>query len=190
MVYDPSSNRVIAFGGGGGGVTERNDTWAYDPSANTWTKLNPSGTLPYPGAFSAMVYCPTTKRVLVFGGLFQAGAGVLNDTWAYDPSASAWSLLAPAGTLPSARAQQSMVYDPTTGQVIMFGGTGDIGALNDTWTYDPVANTWAELKPAGTVPSRRAAVAMAYDPIMRRLVLFGGLDETNSNLNDTWAFSP
>jgi N-acetylneuraminic acid mutarotase len=137
MVYDPSSNRVIAFGGGGGGVTERNATWAYDPNANTWTELSPSGTLPYPRAFSAMVYDPTTKRVLMFGGLFQGGSNFLNDTWAYDPSADAWTLLAPAGAPPSARWEPSMVYDPTTGQVIMFGGSGSNGFLNDTWVYTP-----------------------------------------------------
>ena len=27
--------------------------------------------------------------------------------------------------------------------------------LHDTWAYDPVANTWTELKPAGAVPSPR-----------------------------------
>ena len=47
----------------------------------------------------------------------------------------------------------------------MFGGmTGGFEAdlvavdqLNDTWAYDPEANTWADLKPAGPVPVARYA---------------------------------
>jgi N-acetylneuraminic acid mutarotase len=149
MIYDPSSGRVIAFGGGGGGNTERNETWLYDPNASTWTKLSPSGTLPSPRAFSPMVYDPGTKRGLIFGGLFQAGSGFLNDTSAYDPSTDAWTVLAPAGTLPSARSEQAVAYDPSTGLMIMFGGWDGSVRLNDTWAYDPKANTWSELTPEG-----------------------------------------
>ena len=47
-----------------------------------------------------------------------------------------------------------MAYDPTTRRLIMFGGRRRQSAgyvtFNDTWAYDPVANTWTELKPAGT----------------------------------------
>lgn len=37
-------------------------------------------------------------------------------------------------------------------------------------------------------PSPRAAGAMAYDPVSKKLVLFGGFD-ANSHLNDTWTFN-
>ena len=44
-----------------------------------------------------------------------------------------------------------MAYDPATHRLIMFGGDdADMFFPNDTWAYDPAANTWAELKPSGT----------------------------------------
>ena len=47
MAYDSSSHRVIMFGGSvADGSKYFNDTWAYDPAANTWTELKPSGALP------------------------------------------------------------------------------------------------------------------------------------------------
>jgi kelch motif-containing protein len=48
------------------------------------------------------------------------------------------------------------------------------------------AASWVLLKPTNS-PSARAAFAMAYDPISRKVVLFGGFDY-NAYLNETWTF--
>ena len=135
MAYDSLSSQVIAFGGGGGGTTERNETWVYDTKGNAWTKVRPSGTLPETRAFSPMVYDPTTDRAFIFGGLFTEGAGALDDTWAYNPSASTWTLLSPTGTAPSARAAQAMACDQSSGRIYMFGGEATGAVLDDTWVY-------------------------------------------------------
>ena len=42
------------------------DTWAYDPAANTWTELNPGHVAP--GAGHAMVYDASSGRLIMFGG--------------------------------------------------------------------------------------------------------------------------
>ena len=110
----------------------------------------------------------------MFGGHGDAGAP-LNDTWAYDPAANAWTELKPAGTLPAPRSAQSMAYDLTSGRLIMFGGLDSAGTvLDDAWAYDPVANTWTELEPSGTQPVARAGHVMVYDPASGRLIMFGG----------------
>jgi len=46
--------------------------------------------------------------------------------------------------------------------------------------------TWKQLFPR-RVPSARAFSAMAYDPVSKKMVLFGGWDGT-AHLNDTWTF--
>ena len=38
------------------------------------------------------------------------------------PGHGAWAELSPPGTLPAARVGHAMVYDPSSGRLIMFGG--------------------------------------------------------------------
>ena len=76
-----------------------------------------------------------------------------------------------------------MAYDPVTRRLIMFGGLRRRRrCLNDTWAYDPAANTWTELEPAGTLPSARSGHSMAYDPASRRLIMFGGRGDADARL--------
>jgi N-acetylneuraminic acid mutarotase len=194
MVYDSAANKVIMFGG----LEERsitrvplNDTWAYDPTANTWTNLSPAGALPSARAYPSMVYTPATNKVIMFGGT--SNGTFLNDTRAYDPTANTWTNLNPTGALPSPRWAHSMVYDSTTGKVILFGGmSGPVGNpdFNDTWAYDPTANTWTKLSPAGAVPSARDSFSMVYDQATNRVILFGGVGARSPELNDTWVYDP
>src|SRR5919204_2419983 len=47
-------------------------------------------------------------------------------------------------------------------------------------------STWTQLSPA-TSPSARSYVAMTYDPVSGKIIMFGGWDGRR-HLNDTWAF--
>jgi N-acetylneuraminic acid mutarotase len=132
MVYDSSTGKVILFGGSGD--TDLNDTWAYDPAANIWTNLKPSGDLPSARDGHSMVYDSSTGKVILFGGSNESDP-TFNDTWAYDPVGNTWTNLNPSGSLPSGRVGHSMVYDPTTGKVILFGGLGEQGIFDDIWAY-------------------------------------------------------
>jgi hypothetical protein len=66
MVRDSVSGKVILFGGQGNGYLD--DIWAFDPVANTWTELNPSGKRPSARVWSSMVYDPHSPRMILFGG--------------------------------------------------------------------------------------------------------------------------
>ncbi len=99
MAYDPSSGRLIMFGGRSSETDLLSDTWAYDPATNAWTELMPSGNLPPARAQPAMAYDPAAHRLIMFGGWdLDADFG---DTWAYDPSANTWADLDPSGTVAS-----------------------------------------------------------------------------------------
>jgi hypothetical protein len=79
-----------------------------------------------------------------------------------------------------------MAYDPSTGQLVFFGGDGG-NCDNDTWTWN--GTTWTQLNPA-TSPPARSGASMAYDPGTGQLVLFGGIDACNgSYLTDTWTWN-
>jgi N-acetylneuraminic acid mutarotase len=73
-----------------------------------------------------------------------------------------------------------------TQRTIMFGGFADPGGevvFSDTWAYDATANTWTNLNPSGAVPPARAAHMMAYDPVARLMIVFGGWED-----GGTWAY--
>ena len=102
-----------------------------------------------------------------------------------------WTALNPSGPEPPPRACAAMAYDEVTQRLIVFSGGDETKNFDDTWAYDPVADTWTELRPSGTLPVRRMYASMTYDPITRRLIMFGGVDaETGACLNDTWAYDP
>jgi N-acetylneuraminic acid mutarotase len=191
MVYDSSAGRVILFGGwDDDDDADLGDTWAYDPAANTWTNLNPTGNVPPARSVHSMVYDEAADKVILFGGWDYSAGNSLNDTWAYDPSANTWTNLKPRGTVPSGRYFSSMVYDESQGKVILFGGydNHDISA-DDTWVYDFAANTWTELTPAGASPSARVAHRMVYDSTQGKVILFGGYDEgADAYFDDTWIY--
>ena len=104
-------------------------------TAGTWINLHPAGALPLSRDFQAMVFDASAGKALMFGG--ETASGRRNDLWAYDPAAGTWSKLHPSGTLPSARSQQSLVFDSSSGQVLLFGGFDGRSDLNDTLGLRP-----------------------------------------------------
>jgi hypothetical protein len=188
MFYDPSTSRVILFGGRNDNG-RFNDTWAFDAAANIWTRLRPSGGPPPARASVSLARDTDSGKAVLFGGEGD-GAKALRDTWAYDPRGDNWVKLEPAGSIPAARVGHSMVFDPRSGKVIMFGGSEGASIFGDTWTYDLVAGAWTNLDPVGHPldPSARTGQAMIHDPRVDQVLRFGGLDEHGVYHNDIWAY--
>ncbi|MBI5765400.1 MAG: hypothetical protein HZA51_17970 [Planctomycetes bacterium] len=79
-----------------------------------------------------------------------------------------------------------MAYDAGRGRMVIFGGSGTSGFLNDTWEWD--GNAWTQVALIGPSPFPRSSSSLAFDPIRNRVVLFGG---ANPGVNppyfdDTW----
>jgi hypothetical protein len=79
--------------------------------------------------------------------------------------------------------------------VVLFGGAGSNGSLNDTWLWD--GTNWTHITSFGAFgtgpsPSARRDAMMAYDQASGKVVLFGGalgeaFPEPNQ-FSDTWIF--
>ena len=69
MICDSNGGRLILFEGRvEGGEEPSNDTWAYDPAANTWTGLGrTNGPMRHLDGCS-VAYVPATRMVYLFGG--------------------------------------------------------------------------------------------------------------------------
>ena len=98
--------------------------------------------------------------------------------------ASYTRLFAP-DSAPSARYDPPLIYDAAGQSLLLFGGA-DPQNRNDLWLYSVPQKQWQELKPQGPIPAARFGHSTVYDPIRRRLILFGG--QAGGFFSDVWAY--
>ena len=98
-----------------------------------------------------------------------------------------WTTDQPA-TNPPALTAASAAYDTDTGTVVLFGGLTQAGTLSsDTWVWN--GQNWTDFPPSASTPPAREMASMAFDPVLHRLILFGGQASDGSLLGDTWAWN-
>ncbi|HEY4179120.1 MAG TPA: DUF4215 domain-containing protein [Kofleriaceae bacterium] len=172
--YDSARGVVVLFGGvrsGASGVMA--ETWEWD--GVNWMSRSPARS-PGRRTLSAMAYDSDRHRVVLFSGFDT------NDTWEYD--GVTWTLRTlPAS--PGIRYRPAMAYDAERHQLLMFGGYDATTSYDELWAYD--GTTWTRIdKPSiGEWPPVLTHAAMAYDPIRKRTVLFGGQHMGNGS-HETW----
>jgi YD repeat-containing protein len=178
--YDVSSGTDVLFGGEDSSYDPLGDTWEWN--GTNWSEESPT-TSPSARSDGAVAYDPSLGEVIIFGGYSDSGGTFYNDTWAWN--GTNWSELSPSAS-PPALAYSSMVWDPSLGELVLFGGVNSSWVdQSGTWAFN--GTTWTELSPS-TSPSARAAFAMAYDSTSGNIVLFGG-NNSSGQLDDTWLFN-
>lgn len=92
---------------------------------------------------------------------------------------------------PAPRSDHGVVYDPTRGKLVLFGGLVGGKPAGDTWEWD--GSLWTQVADMG--PPARAFHGMGYDAAGNRVLLFGGsasaADASNDQrqyLGDTWGW--
>ena len=162
-IYDAARDRmVISHGFTDAGRFD--DTWAFQLAANSWQNLTPPGSKPLRRCLHHAVYDQGNNQMLLFGGCASGfGPCPLDDLWSFDLNASQWTERRPSSR-PSARQWYGMTFDSARGRLVLFGGSGTRGSLNDTWEYDPVANAWTQITPRGELPAGRSRHEAAFVP--------------------------
>jgi hypothetical protein len=210
-VLDSVNNRMIIFGGAGGFADPvYNDVWVLE-NANgvggtpTWVELSPTGTLP-PARFNhSAFYNPNSNRMIVFGGL--SDAGDYDDVWVLEnanglggtPNWINFQAQDVSGPVP--RDSFAAVYDVTNNIMMVFGGENSFSntRYSDTWIlYDADATPstlcngvgcWAG--PLNTnsfpPPSARFGHTGFFDPKSNTMHIFGGYDGNIEN--DNWVLT-
>ncbi|MCW8131756.1 MAG: hypothetical protein KIS92_15525 [Planctomycetota bacterium] len=74
---------------------------------------------------------------------------------------------------PPTRALASMVYEPASKKIYLFGGDHLDYLMCDTWEYDCTVRRWRQRRPK-LAPEPRAGHALAYLPKSKKVALFGG----------------
>ncbi len=134
---------------------------------------------------SSAVFDAEGGRMIVFGGLVRGGAP-RNDVWSMSVvGPPTWTRLTPAGEPPPPRAFHSAIMDPDGGRMLVFGGWNG-AEIGDLWELNlRGVPAWRPLLPAGAGPTPRSDHSAIYDPLHRRMIVFGGWDGTFRN--DTWS---
>ncbi len=125
-----------------------------------------------------MVWVPTLKRFIGFGGYHWTEKLSCDDTWSFDPATGKWQNLKPKHR-PPARDAHKLVWHAGAGAVVLFGGeTGVKKPLTDLWVFDPTKGDWLEIKAR---PAPSAPGSTCYDAANDVFVLF------TEKTAETWA---
>jgi hypothetical protein len=196
IAHDSIHRQSLLFGGTYGSQ-RLGDTWLLTSSG--WAVQTPK-THPTARISSAAAYDSLHSQYILFGGRVQQAKPAAcspggapqhlkneyfcGDTWVFTGGNWVQKSLALS---PSPREGHAMVFDAARNQVVLFGGTSGSTStpLNDTWIWN--GTVWKQIIP-GHSPPARLWHSMAYDPVHRQVVLFGG-DGGTHFLNDTWLWN-
>ncbi|HEV8049005.1 MAG TPA: PKD domain-containing protein [Thermoplasmata archaeon] len=175
IAYDAADGYVVLFGGLAGGFL--GDTWVFEYGSWRWLDRADHGSTCYtdPPVDSTTGPCPPPSAEGVMAYDTADGYLIYNGSWKF--VGGVWSPL--AASEPNITA---LTYDAADGYVLALNASGG------TLSYH--AGVWTVVSRTGG-PGVRRLEALAYDPIVRAAVLFGGIGIAYYGAffyEDTWEY--
>jgi PKD repeat protein len=199
-IVPPGSRHSPGFAGDGtkaflfGGVDYDNATYKLDFATDSYSVVLPQNATTSPPARieiqNEFVYDSTHNLYVLFGGWCTDPTrctyfAPLSDTWVYDPTANSWTPVT-GGPQPPARAQAQMYFDQANDVVVLYGGGGTAGALNDLWTFDPITLAWTQQSVPATNPGGVYLGQSGYAPTSGCGYIVYGLSAGANATGNTW----
>jgi hypothetical protein len=178
------ASEALMFGGRDQAGTVLGDTWRQS-SQGAWSVVTVDsevGSIQQPPARAGavMVFDEARSQVVMFGGVDGAG-NALGDTWVFD--AQGWrEITSDFGLSPLGRWNHAMAYDQVRGGIVLFGGRGAAGLLQDTWRFD--GQGWSLIASDG--PSPREEMTLHAEPASLRMQVLGGRGGDGAVFNEQW----
>ena len=200
LIYDPILEKSLYYGADNFFTIWGNSLWAYDSTDDTWEMKTTSGsneiaictnTATHPADRHPyhLAYDTSRGRMYLYGGECRGDfATSLIDTWYYNSATNSWTEVFPA-TNPGIRLESSIAYDTTNDLIVLYGGIDEAGVDNDIWHYIPSTNIWQQIAPTGT-PGTRGGHSLVYDPVNKRVVMFGGYRVFIDAIDELWLYNP
>eukprot|EP01096_Ripella_sp_DP13-Kostka_P009561 TRINITY_DN3677_c0_g1_i1.p1 TRINITY_DN3677_c0_g1~~TRINITY_DN3677_c0_g1_i1.p1 ORF type:complete len:370 (-),score=160.16 TRINITY_DN3677_c0_g1_i1:25-1110(-) len=196
---------LVLFAGWSGSGLFLNDTWTLDVSpllsgsgSSSWSQVN-AKLLPANmtrADHTLSILQPNSNPILMSfaGGRFPSDTRT-NDILTLSSNLQ-WNDLSVQQTLPPPRMGHSTVIvnadTPSTSFLVAFGGSTNLGTVNDLWSFDIASSQWTQHKPSSTKElwpiARLWHTMVAVNDTTG--ILFGG-DSTESGpvLGDIWALN-
>jgi hypothetical protein len=190
---DPATGKIYVYGGYDS--TFLAETYVYTPTANSWTKITPTGTSPGNRERHALAWDPVGNVLVSFGGQNRPAIQLVHyDTLHVMTPGGAWKQITKAGAWPAARKDAALIWIPHLSKFLLYGGDDGASAANrfsDTWllSLDAAGGTatWTQLNPTGVIPAQSSA-CVVYDPDLHHVILFGGETADGVDNNSTLMF--
>lgn len=180
-----NEGKVVRYGGNPGVSSTAAVAETWEQTSRGWTVF--TGGSPPALEVCGLAHDPERKQLLLFGGETNNGSvqTATNETWIRE--GTGWTRKDPVGNWPAPRIGHGLAYDGARKEIVMFGGRAATAQSStrfaDTWIWD--GTTWIQRSPV-TSPATRSGSAMAYDPVGRVVVLFGGSPGQNDLDSETW----
>jgi len=200
MAYmtDPTGKNLYIMGGWtrtGGRIL---DTYSLDTGTKNWRYLcSPCSTYNPPPALGSLANATMIWNSFLDAPIMTGGDGapmqVMKPTFELGMCMTYYMYM-PSSSLPSPRTGHSEIYDEQDFIAIIFGGRDDtmtpsnsvFTMANDTvWTDRTSEVTW---KPIPVNP--RYGHSAVWDPVGKKMYVFGGVTGAGQYLNDVWVFDP
>lgn len=179
LIYDERQRQLVLVNGyRHPDRPELGQLWGWD--GKEWKLIPASG--PSMRTVSAAVYDSRRKRIVLYGGLGNAGLNdQRGDTWEWD--GKSWQQMADASI--GTRDHHALAYDAARGKTVLFGGVAsDRNSPTETWEWD--GTKWTKIAAPG--PGGRGGIGLVYDDERKQVILFGGVGQDAKRLGDTWAW--
>ena len=128
--------------------------------------------------------CLHNNNMIIFGG--RHSQRILSNIYSLDFTSLSWSKIEPCGNSPPARDSHSaIIYNNV--DMIIFGGNGTSGKLNDLWNFNFNDKKWTKISANGTTPSPRDGhlTSLIYNKYM---IIYAGLDNNDNVIHDIYIF--
>jgi len=196
-IFDSRGKRMVIFGGrnktSDDDEINKYDLWALDldpqsPTFEQWQNLMFNEKHPPGRSDHVAVFDSVKNRMVIHSGWDKEKKEYLDDTWAFyfatpPDSAGRWKKIKAKKSHPPERRHAVGVYDTDRNWLIIYGGFGDEGYLNDVWAFDLSVDEWINITPG---PQPRIDHQAIYDPKNRRLILYGGDARLRGKFHDVW----
>jgi hypothetical protein len=177
LVFDPTDNRLLVFGGLDLSEQALGDLWQLSLDGEpAWSQLDTGGEGPSPRADAGVCFDDDRGILVVFGGRDGLGDLVDGDLHQIDlrQPEPQWSRWEPAGSAPMPRSGLVLCDVPVIDGLVVFGGNDDYGNLADAYRMSYGSHEWSVIAGTGDTPLPVSNALGVYDEADHVLLVWGG----------------